>query len=94
MPVRANASLTSGSIPSRWPKRSADASGATDGSSPAKSRARVHDRTRPSQPRARIRLRPAFARCSADRRSSVAGEFPRLAETPDSRIHPGSSVPR
>ena len=50
VPVRAKASLTSGSIPSRWPRMSAAASGATDGSSRSKSRARLHDRIRPSTP--------------------------------------------
>ena len=66
MPVRAKASLTSGSIPSRWPRRSAAASGATDGSSRSKSRARVHDRIRPSNPLGQESL-------SAGRRQKLCG---------------------
>ena len=69
VPVRAKASLTSGSIPSRWPSSSAAASGATDGSSRSNSRARLQDRISPQQsPQPEVGFGRACARSSAGRR--------------------------
>ena len=58
VPVRAKASLTSGSISSRWPSSKAAASGAIDGSSRSNSRARLQCRESPQPAGEHVRSVP------------------------------------
>ena len=90
VPVRAKASLTSGSTPSRRPSRSAAASGSTLGSMPP-DQPFAGPGAEPSRSLAERGARPPRDRDAArpDRPRSAAGRSPVRGGTGDSRTRPG-----